>query len=178
MRRHILLAVILVLAAGAVVGFLLWRDPESGSAAAVGVASRHEAEPGSAAGASTSPGVAPGREEAPSPPATADPRQGRAPVQRPADEPKSAGPVLTELERRLRGSPEVRACLADAPRTGTLEYELTSDTSGITFLRGGDLLDTPVRPCVEDELSSIIESLAASPSTERDVHKVTLEARR
>jgi hypothetical protein len=177
MRRPILLAAILVLVAGVAAGYALWRDPEPETAAAVGVALRHEAEPGTAAGA-TSASEAPGREEAPRLPGAAQLQQGGAPVERPPDEPASAGPVLSELERRLRGSPEVRACLAGAPRTGTLEYELTSDTSGITFLRGGDLLDTPVRPCVEDELSTIIESLASSPSTERNVHKVTLQARR
>ncbi len=166
MRRTVLLLAMLVVAAAAVAGFALWREPH----------------PVSAKVESTPPRAAPGREEALPPPVVAQPQQGGRqagePVGRPQAEPASAGPVLAELERRLRGSPAVRACLADAPRTGTLEYELVSATSGITFLRGGDLRDTPVRPCVEDELSTLIENLAASPAAERNVHKVTLEARR
>jgi hypothetical protein len=84
--------------------------------------------------------------------------------------------LLGEVERKLRASPAVRGCLSRAPRAGTLEYALTADDTGVTFRRGGSLLDTDVRPCVEDELATLIAGLTVPPAVKRGTLAITLRA--
>jgi hypothetical protein len=89
----------------------------------------------------------------------------------------SGAEILAGVERRLRDSAAARTCLAQAPESGTVEYELEVDDSGITYRLGGTL-GIRARACVDDVLAEIITSTDVAPPVKAAALRVSLRTLR
>jgi hypothetical protein len=91
-----------------------------------------------------------------------------------AEDAQPGAPALERVEKELRESPAVRACLARASGPGTVELELIIDSTGITYLRGGTA-DPGARSCVEDQLAEIITRARLPAKVKSGNRKITLQ---
>jgi hypothetical protein len=82
--------------------------------------------------------------------------------------------LLGGLERQLRESEETQACLVGS---GTIEYELMVDETGVTY-RAGGTAPQPVIDCVGRALAEVISAIKVPPATKTASRAVTLLAGR
>jgi hypothetical protein len=81
--------------------------------------------------------------------------------------------LLAGLEKQLRASPLVQACLTQG--SGTIEYELHVDESGITY-RAGGTAPPPVADCVGTAFRLLVTSTNVPPKTKAATRVVQLTA--